>query len=143
LTPRPRRATLDPDKMASQRRRIVDAPARRLPPQLQAVRVVVEADPDPDATYLEGRELAERRAAHRRGEFHFLRVRAEADVLIEGTEQTLTSPGLSSMESDLDEADVAQVMAEEWGALRGVLKAVGVPTSQLPLAVEQAWVTRR
>lgn len=129
--------------MPHPRRRIVDAPARRLPPQLQAVRVVVEADTDPDASYLDARELSERREAFGRGEFEFLRVRAEAEVLIEGTVQTLTSPGLSSIESDLDEKDVDQVMAEEWGALRGVLKAVGVPTKQLPLEVERGWVTRR
>ena len=59
--------------------------------------VVVEPDPDPDATYLDQRELADRRAAYRRGEFALLRVRAEAEVLIEGTMQTLTSPGLSGL----------------------------------------------
>jgi len=129
--------------MAPPRRRIVDAPTRRLPPQLQAVRVVVEADTDPDASYLDARELSERRERFRRGEFEFLRVRAEAEVLIEGTVQTLTSPGLSSIESDLDAKDVDQVMGEEWSALRGVLKAVGVPTKQLPLEYERSWVTRR
>jgi len=107
------------------------------------VRVVVEPDPDPDASYLEQHALAERRASYRRGEFGLLRVRAEAQVLIEGTVQTLTSPGLSSIESDLDEADIAQVASEEWAALRDVLKAVGVPTKQLPLAVERGWIERR
>lgn len=106
------------------------------------MRVVVEPDPDPDASYLEERELAERRASYRRGEFALMRVRAEADVLIEGTVQKLTSPGLSSIESDLDEADVAQVAEEEWAALREVLKAVGVSTRQLPLEVERGWIRR-
>jgi hypothetical protein len=109
------------------------------------VRVVVEPDPDPDASYLDvldERALNERRANHRRGALGFLRVRAEAEVLIEGTVQTLTSPGLSSIESDLDDADVGQVAEEEWRALRDVLKAVGVPTKQLPLAVERAWIRR-
>lgn len=129
--------------MASPRRRIVDAPTRRLPPQVQAVRVVVEPDTDPDASYLDARELSERRGSYERGEFELLRVHAEAEVLIEGTVQTLTSPGLSGIESDLDDKDVDQVMGEEWGALRGVLKAVGVPTSQLPLAVERSWINRR
>jgi hypothetical protein len=105
--------------------------------------VVVEADTDPDASYLDARELSERRESFRRGEFEFLRVRAEAEVLIEGSVQTLTSPGLSSIESDLDAQDVDQVVGEEWSALRGVLKAVGVPTKQLPLEVERSWVTRR
>lgn len=107
------------------------------------MRVVVEADPEPDATYLQGRELAERREAHERGEFTLLRVRAEATVLIEGTVQQLASPGLSGIESDLDEADVDQVIGEEWEALRHVLKAVGVSTQQLPLAVERGWIERR
>lgn len=129
--------------MAPPRRRIVDAPARRPPPALQAVRVVVEPDPDPDSSYLDEPGLAERRASFRRGGFELLRVRAEAEVLIEGTVQTLRSPGLSSLESDLDEADLAQVAGEEWSALREVLKAVGVSTKQLPLAVERAWIDRR
>jgi|HubBroStandDraft_1064217.scaffolds.fasta_scaffold33409_3 hypothetical protein len=128
--------------MPHPRLRTLDAPTRRLPPQLQAVRVVVEPDTDPDASYLDARELSSRREAFRRGEFELLRVRAEAEVLIEGTVQTLTSPGAGT-ESDLDAQDVDQVVDEEWKALRGVLKAVGVPTSQLPLVVEPAWVTRR
>lgn len=108
------------------------------------MRIVVEADTDPDASScLDAHDLSDRRESYRRGEFEFLRVRAEAEVLIEGTTQTLTSQGLSSIESDLDEKDVDQVVADEWSALRNVLKAVGVPTSQLPLEVERGWVTRR
>ena len=119
--------------MPHPRRRIVDAPTRRLPPQVQAVRVVVEPDTDPDASYLDAPELSERRDGYDRGEFELLRVQAEAEVLIEGTVQTLRSPGDSGIESDLDPKEVEQVVNEEWSALRGVLKAVGVPTNQLPL----------
>ena len=107
------------------------------------MRVVVEPDTDPDASYLDARELSERRGAFGRGEFELLRVHAEAEVLIEGTVQRLTSPGLSGIESDLDAQDVDQVVGEEWSALRGVLKAVGVPTKQLPLEVDRAWIQRR
>jgi hypothetical protein len=125
------------------RRRVVAAPGRRPPAELQAIRVVVEDDPDPDVSYLDQKELTDRRAAYRRGEFAFLGVRAEAEVLIEGTVQQLVSPGLWGIESDSGDEYLDQAASEEWTALRAVLKTVGVPTEQLPLTVPREWVEWR
>jgi hypothetical protein len=122
---------------------VVEVPTRRPPAELRALRAIVEEDPDPDVSYLAQEDLAERRAAHERGEFGFCGVRVEADVLIEGTEQTLMSPGLWGVENDLGDDELDQLVAEEWSALRNVLKAVGVPTAQLPLDADRDWLEWR
>ena len=125
------------------RRRVVEAPPRRPPVELRALRVVVEEDPDPDVSYLEQDGFDERLAAYRNGEFSIVGVRAEADVFIEETEQTLTSSGLWGVESDLDEGELIESAQAEWEALRNVLKAVGVSTSELPLDAQREWIEWR
>lgn len=105
--------------------------------------MIVEDDPDPDVLYLAQEGFEERRKAHKRGEFGFLGVHVEADVLIEDTEQTLVSPGLGGIESDLVESELDQIVGEEWNALRAVLKTVGVATEQLPLEVDPEWIEWR
>lgn len=125
------------------RRRVVEAPPRRPPPELRALRAVVEEDPDPDVSYLDQEDLAERRASYSRNEFGIVGVHVEADVLIEGTEQVLSSPGLWGVESDLNEEELDQIVSEEWAALRNVLKAVGVSTDQLPREADRAWIEWR
>lgn len=125
------------------RRRVVEAPPRRPAVELRALRVVVEEDPDPDVTYLAQEDLAERQAAYERDEFALVVVRVEAEVVIAEVAQTLTSAGLAGVESDLDEGELDQIVAEEWSALRGVLKAVGVPTDQLPLEADREWIEWR
>jgi hypothetical protein len=125
--------------MTTQRRVVVEAARKRPPPQVQRFRVLIEHDADPDVSYLEQDEFEDRLAAYKRGEFGFVGVRVEAEVVIEGMIQTLTSPGLWGIESDSDKEYIAQVAGEEYAALRDVLKAVGVSTSQLPREVEQDW----
>jgi len=128
-----------PDKMRATetRPRVVEAPARRPAVKLESVRVVVEHDPDPDVSYLEQDEFEERLAAYKNEEFTFVGVHAEADVVIEGVVQTLTSGGLWGIESDSGEEYLEGVAVEEYEALRKVLKAVGVPTAQLPQTIER------
>jgi hypothetical protein len=105
--------------------------------------VIVEDDPEPDVSYLMQEGFEERRKAHKRGELGFLGVHVEADVFIEDTEQTLVSPGLAGIESDLDDGELDQIVSEEWTALRTVLKTVGVATEQLPLEVDPGWIEWR
>jgi hypothetical protein len=140
------------DKMSDTpraRRRVVAAPARRPPAELtgaRPIRVVVEHDPDPDVSYLDQDEFEDRRAQYERGEFDHVGVRAEADVVIEGTVQTLASPGLWGVESDSGEEYVVGVAVEEYEQLRKVLKTIGVPTAQLPEASESTvrdWIEWR
>jgi len=105
--------------------------------------VIVEPDLDPDVSFLAHAELAERRRAYEKGELSFNGVHVEADVTISETEQTLTSPGLWGVESDLSEEELKVIIDEEWTALRNVLKAVGVATDQLPLEADSEWTEWR
>lgn len=106
------------------RRRVVAATARRPQAKLRAVRMIFEPDTEHD-----GQE--------------FMRAHVEAEVVIDGIEQTLTSGGLSAIELDAEDEELDEIIDEEWSALRGVLKTVGVPTEQLPLAVDRAWIEWR
>jgi len=125
------------------RRRVVAAQTRRPSVKLQAVRVIFDQDPDPDTSYLDQDGFAERRSEYKSGLFFFVSARAEADVVIDGILQTLQSGGLNGIESDSEEEYLTEIAAEEWKALRGVLKTVGVPTSELPLEVDPGWVEWR
>lgn len=115
--------------------------ARRSPVELRLVRVVFEQDPDADEKYLKG--LGERLASYKDGVFDFMLVRAVAEVRIEGIDQVLTSAGAYGVESDSEDAHLEEVATEQWRALRKVLTTVGVPTSELPLEVDQTWVEWR
>jgi hypothetical protein len=129
--------------MAS-RKRVVDVAARKRPaPKLHGIRVLVLPDEDPDPSYLDQGEFADRREAFRRGDFSFVGVRAEAEVDIGGIVQTLTSGGLWGVESDAGDSYVEEVAGEEWAELRRVLTDVGVPTSKLPTEVDPNWIEWR
>lgn len=105
--------------------------------------MIVEDDPEPDVSYLAQEGFEDRRKAHARGEFVFLAVCVEADVRIEDTDQTLVSPGLCGVESDLAQEELDQIISEEWTSLRAVLKTVGISTDQLPLEVDPEWIEWR
>ena len=122
-----------------QRRRVVAAPTRKV--ELRGIRVIFEEDLDPDVSYLEQDEFEDRLAAYKKGKFNLVGVRVEAEVLIAETTQTLSSPGLGGIESDSEQEYLDEIIAEEWKALRAVLKTVGVSTEELPLEVDRAWIT--
>lgn len=73
----------------------------------------------------------------------YMHVFAEAEVAIEGVPQRLTSAGIAGVEGDAEDEYLDEIIDGEWGALRAVLKTVGVPTEQLPLAVDRAWIEWR
>lgn len=114
------------------RKRVVDVPRKRSAPELQGIRVLVLHDDDPDPSYLDQDEFEDRKAEYENGDFSFVGVVAEADVVIEGTVQTLKSGGLWGIESDSGEEYIEDTALEEYDGLRDVLKAVGVSTSQVP-----------
>lgn len=106
------------------RRCVVEAPTRRPPAELRAVHVIFEPDIEHDGV-------------------SFMRAHAEAEVVIEGVSQTLTSGGMWGIEDDAEDEYLDQIIEQEWETLRVVLKTVGVPTGQLPLAVEREWIEWR
>lgn len=73
----------------------------------------------------------------------YMRAHAEAEVIIEGVEQTLTSGGMWGIEDDAEDEYLDQIIEQEWETLRVVLKTVGVPTDQLPLEVSREWIEWR
>lgn len=124
------------------RKRVVEAARKRHAPEVQEIRVRVMPDEDPDTSYLDtgAPEDADRREQLERGDFSFVGVRAEAEVVIEGVSQTLTSGGLWGTESDSGEEYIREVAAEEYGDLRKILISIGVPTSQLPTKFDPSWM---
>lgn len=128
--------------MAS-RKRVVDAARKRQAPQIHAIKVLVLPDEDADDSYLDQDEFEDRREAYRRGDFAFVGVRAEAEVVLGGIIQTLHSGGLWGIESDSGEGYITDVAGEEWTELRKILTDIGVPTSQLPAKVDPKWIKWR
>lgn len=124
------------------RRRVVEA-APRSRPELEAVRIVFDIDPLVDDSYLDQDDFEERKREYERGDFNFLFARAEADVVIESIVQTLTSGGLYGIESDSEQEYLDEIVSREWSDLRDVLKAVGVPTSKLPIEIDPTWIEWR
>jgi len=119
------------------RKRVVEVPRKRSAPEVQSIHVRVMPDEDPDTSYLDQDEFEDRREAYQRGEFSFVGVRAEAQVVIEGIVQTLTSGGMWGIESDSDEAYIKDVALEEYDNLRDILKAVGVSTAEVPVGTRE------
>jgi len=118
-------------------KRVVEAPARRSRVELQSIVAVVYVDQDADTSYLDQDDFDDRRDAYQRGDFYFVGVRVEAEVVINGTTQTLVSPGLWGIESDSGDAYFLEVANEEYDELRKTLKTVGVPTSELPAKIDR------
>ncbi len=122
------------------RRRVVDVVSRRSAPVLGEIRVrVVHDAEDPGPSHFDSGDPeyrdqdTERRAQYERGELTLVGVVAEADVVVEGVGQRLTSGGLWGVESDSGAEYVEEVALQEYDKLREILKAVGVPTSQVPV----------
>jgi hypothetical protein len=69
--------------MAARRRVVVEAPrTKRSAPQVEEIRIAVLDDDDPDTSFLEG----ERRKEYENGDFKFVGVRAEAEVVVGGAD---------------------------------------------------------
>jgi len=121
------------------RKRVVEAVRKRPSVELRLVRIVIEEDLDPDASFLEQDEFADRLAAYKGGEFIFVGVRAEAEVAVEGVLQTITSGGVWGTESDSEAEHFVELGADQYAELRRILKTVGVPTSEIPEAPQMEW----
>lgn len=128
----------------SLRTRSYEAGQRRSPVRLAAVRVVRDEDENPDVSYLSQAEFRGRLAEYKRGKLRFYEMRIEADVeLEEGVHALVSSTGVAGIESDTTEEELDDLIVEEWRTLRSALKKVGVPTEQLPLEVDRAWIEWR
>lgn len=96
--------------------------------------IEVVPDDDPDTSYLEQAEFAERLNEYRQGDFGFVSVRACAEVRYL-TEQggwivgpVIRSPGIWGIEDDSGEEYFRSVGEEEAGELGAMLEALGLPS---------------
>jgi hypothetical protein len=128
--------------MTTQRRVVVDAARRRRAPEFHSVQVLVTPDDDPDTSYLDDEEFADRREAYQRGDFTFVGIRAEAEIVVDDIVQTIVSGGHTGIESDASDY-IQEVAGEEYSDLRRILKTLGVPTSELPAEVDPNWIKWR
>jgi hypothetical protein len=83
---------------------------------------------DPD--YKE--EDQERLDAFNNGDWYMLGIFVRAELVVNGTIQTVQSPGLWAIESDSGEDYLNEVAGEEYEVLLGILKELGVKPSQVP-----------
>lgn len=93
--------------------------------------LAVVFDEDPDPSYLEQPEFADRLAAYRRNEFVFIGVRAVAEIEINGIRQTISSGGLWGIESDSDEAYLQSIYEEERAMLSDMLGELGFTLDEI------------
>ena len=82
-------------------------------------------DPFPDASYLEAEGFQERRQQYDNGDFGFIGIQAEAEIVVAGVCQTITSGGLWGIESDSTPDYLSEVEQEEIEQLQEVLHALG------------------
>lgn len=83
-------------------------------------------DEDPDPSYLDQAEFAERKAEYERGEFGFVGVRAEIEIKVGDVLQTITSGGLWGIEDDSGAEYFEEVGNEQVDELVDILKEMGV-----------------
>jgi hypothetical protein len=129
--------------MTTPRRVVYEVPRKGRSPQLHSVKVLVLPDEDPDTSFLDQEDFEDRRKEFERGDFSFVGVRAEAEIVVDGIVQTITSGGLWGVESDAGDEYIQSVAAEEYADLRKILKTLGVRTSELPAEVEQSQIEWR
>jgi hypothetical protein len=82
-------------------------------------------DPFPDVSYLESEGFQERRQQYDNGDFGFIGIRAEAEIVVAGVCQTITSGGLWGIESDSTPDYLSEIGQEEIEQLQEILQSLG------------------
>ncbi|MGO8717740.1 MAG: hypothetical protein ACLQMO_00810, partial [Acidobacteriaceae bacterium] len=77
-------------------------------------------DPFPDASYLESEGFHDRRQQYDNGDFGFIGIQAEAEIVVAGVCQTITSGGLWGIESDSTTDYLSEIEKEEIEQLREI-----------------------
>ena len=117
-------------------------------PRVENLEFVVEADEDANPEdYLfqdpEYREQdQERLDAFNRGYWRMVGVRAEVEVTIAGTVQTIRTPGVWAVESDSGQSYFNDLGTQEYAELLAILAEIGIPKNRVPKASTGRWVER-
>lgn len=99
--------------------------------RLSNIRIAIIYDESPDPSYLNQEGFEARKAEYENGDFHFVGIRAEAqvEVSLNGGKDwicdTIKSPGLWGIESDSDEKYLQDIGKEELNTLREMLYQYG------------------
>ena len=97
-----------------------------------AIEVSTQVDDDADTSYLDQPGFEDRRVALQRGEFSYISVFAEVELLIPHGDQGhsivqhISSPGLWGIESDIDKEHIDGFRENERKILKDMLEALGV-----------------
>jgi hypothetical protein len=78
----------------------------------------------------------ERMESLNRGDWCFIGVRAEAEIIIDGVTQDISSGGLWSIESNSDRTYLAEIDGEQLSELREQLRALGLRTRAISAAFQ-------
>jgi len=117
-------------------------------PRVENLEFVVEADEDANPEdYLfqdpEYREQdQERLDAFNRGDWRMVGVRAEVEITIAGTVQTIRTPGVWAVESDSGQSYFNDLGTQEYAELLAILAEIGIPKNRVPKASTGRWVER-
>ena len=97
-------------------------------------------DPDTDTSYLEQEGFEDRLAKYNNGDFRYIGIRAEAEIVINSVIQRISSGGLWGTESDSDESYLKEIEQEELSDLRSILHELGFSKRAIAAAVKSASV---
>lgn len=84
------------------------------------------------------RQDYERMESYNRGDWHMCGVRAEAEIIVDGIIQEITSAGLWGIESDSEESYFEEIGNEELQQLADILEELGFTRSAIHKAITQA-----
>lgn len=95
-------------------------------------------DSDPDTSYLEQAGFEDRLEQYNDGQFSFIGIRADADVVVDNTVQHITSGGLWGIEDDSTREYLKTIEEEQMAELKGQLLALGFSKRAISKAFKAA-----
>jgi len=96
--------------------------------ELVEIRLRVQPDDDPDTSWMDAEELAELE----RGDIFHVGVVAEAELLVQGVRQRVSSGGIwSVVVSSITDDYLVDLAREQWGELVKILRELGVNAAEI------------
>ncbi len=111
--------------------------------KVENLQIVAMVDQDPDLSYLTGggdpdyADQDRERHDSYGDKWHMIGIRAEADVIIHGTSQHVTSGGLWGIESDSGKKYFREIAKDEYDALVQILRTMGA--KKIPSFASAEW----
>jgi len=106
--------------------------------KIEQITVGYEYDQDPDTSYLEQEGFEDRVQALNNDEFFYIGIRAEAEVVVGGTVQQISSGGIWGIESDSGKEYLEDIAREQLADLAFTLEELGFSKQAVKKAVKDA-----